>query len=40
MTFRAVDFDVDLAGLLAPSLTSENARIATTKYQYLVRGSL
>jgi hypothetical protein len=40
MTFRAVDFDVDFAGLLAPGLTSGNGRIATTKYQYLVRGPL
>ena len=40
MTFRAVDFDVDLAGLLVPGLTSVNGPITTTKYQHLVRGPL
>lgn len=36
----ALNFDVDFAGLLAPSLTSADGQIRTTKYQYLVGGPL
>lgn len=40
MIFWPLDFDVDFAGLLAPSVTSVNRQIAAAKYQYLSRGPL
>ncbi len=38
MSFQAVDFDVDVAVLLVPGLTSVVVELPTTKYRSLPRG--
>lgn len=40
MSRQIVDFDVDVAGLLTPHLTSVNEPIAATQYRLMQGGSL